>query len=201
MTHKPAQTTVPIHETIANRWSGRAFDAARPVNREQKFALMEAARWAPSCFGDEPWRFIVWDRHHDGAAWDKAFDCLGEWNQQWVKNAALLLLATADSRFRKNGKPNAWGAYDTGAASENLCLQAAAMGLVAHQMGGFDPDKTRRTFAIPEPFQCMAMIAVGHPAPADTLNQELKDAELAPRMRQPLTANFFAAEWGRPVDA
>jgi len=201
MTQKPAQTIVPVHEIIANRWSGRAFDAAQAINREQKLALMEAARWAPSCFGDEPWRFIVWDRHHDGAAWDKAFDCLGEWNQQWVKNAALLFLAAADSRFRKNGKPNAWGPYDTGAASENICLQAAAMGLVAHQMGGFDPDKARRAFTIPEPFQCMAMIAVGHPAPADTLNQELKDAELAPRVRQPLAGNFFAAEWGRPVDA
>ncbi len=199
MTHKPAQTTVPIHDIITMRWSGRAFDATQPVNREQKLALMEAARWAPSCFGDEPWRFIIWDRHHD-ATWDSAFGCLGEWNQQWVKNAALLFLVTANNRFRKNGKPNPWGAYDTGAASENLCLQAAAMGLVAHQMGGFDQDKIRRTFAIPAPFQCIAMIAVGHPAPADVLSSELKDAELAPRTRQPLAANFFAAAWGQPVE-
>ncbi len=199
MSEKPALTGTPIHDLIARRWSGRAFAADRAVTPEQTLALLEAARWAPSCFGDEPWRFIVWDRFRDKANWDRAFACLGEWNQNWVRNASLLLLATANTRFTRNDKPNAWGPYDTGAASENLCLQAVALGLMAHQMGGFDPDAIRREFAIPEAFQCMAMIAVGHPAPPETLEGEYQEAERAPRTRTPLGTHFFAGEWGKPV--
>lgn len=199
MQTKTASTQVDVHDLIARRWSCRAFDASKPVSRKQIVALLEAARWAPSCFGDEPWRFIVWDRNSDEAAWQKAFDCLGEWNQNWVKNAPVLILTTANSVFTKNNNPNHWGQYDTGAAAENLCLQAVAMGLMSHQMGGFDADKTRQTFNIPAQFACMAMIAVGYQAEADVLNEELKQLELAPRARSPLGTHFFEGDWNVPV--
>jgi nitroreductase len=65
--HKPATTRAPIHDLLAARWSPRAFDPERDVTREQITALVEAARWAPSCFGDEPWRFLVWHRTTDEA--------------------------------------------------------------------------------------------------------------------------------------
>lgn len=196
MQRKSAASAFPLHDIIAKRWSCRAFDASRVVSREQIVALMEAARWAPSCFGDEPWRFIVWDRNSDAGTWHKAFDCLVEWNQNWVKNAPILVLVTANSIFRKNGKPNAWGQYDSGAAAENLCLQAVAMGLMAHQMGGFDADKVRKTFDIPEQFSCMAMIAVGYQGEESILNDELRELELAPRSRTPLGEHFFEGSWG-----
>lgn len=201
MQHKIAHTQAPIHDLLARRWSCRAFDPGKPVSREHLIALLEAARWAPSCYGDEPWRFLVWDRNRDQTSWQRAFDCLGEWNQQWVRNAPVLLLATADSLFRKNGNPNRWGQYDTGAAAENLCLQAVALGLMAHQMGGFDADRIRQAFAIPEQFACMAMIAVGYQAEADILNEELKRLELAPRSRSPLGERFFEGGWNVPVAA
>jgi nitroreductase len=199
MIDKPALTATPIHDVLARRWSGRAYDIHKPVSREQLLALLEAARWAPSCFGDQPWRYLVWDRHRDPVAWQKAFECLGEWNQNWVKNAPLLLLATADSHFQKNAKPNRWGQYDTGAASENICLQAVALGLMAHQMGGFDLDKTRKTFNIPDAFTPMAMIAVGYPGAPDMLNDELKTQELAARERHPLGERFFESAWDVPI--
>lgn len=199
MQHKSATTVVPIHDIITKRWSCRAFDAARSVNREQIVALVEAARWAPSCFGDEPWRFLVWDRNTDAAAWQRAFGCLGEWNQNWVKNAPLLLLVTANSIFSKNGKPNAWGQYDSGAAAENLCLQAVAMGLMAHQMGGFDAEKVRDEFGIPAQFSCMAMIAVGYQGEETILDEELKELELAPRARTALGEHFFEGTWGTAI--
>lgn len=199
MQHKTAATAVSIHDLLNRRWSGRAFDASKPVSREQILSLLEAARWAPSCFGDEPWRYIVWDKHSDPVAWEKAFACLGEWNQDWVKNAPVLLLAMANSQFRKNGKPNAWGQYDTGAASENLCLQAVALGLMAHQMGGFDADAARQAFDIPEQFTCMAMIAVGYQTEETVLNDELKQLEVAPRNRSALEENFFEGQWGKGV--
>lgn len=199
MLEKRATTSVPVHDLIARRWSPRAFDRDQPVTREQVLALLEAARWAPSCFGDEPWRFLVWDRHRDAAAWQRAFACLGESNQKWVANAPLLLAAVANSAFDHNGKPNRWAQYDTGAASENLCLQACALGLVAHQMGGFDAEQLKREFSIPDGFTPMAMIAVGHQAPAEILEPDYRERELGPRRRKPIETRFFEGAWGNGI--
>jgi nitroreductase len=196
---KPAITQVPVQQTIAERWSGRAYDASKKVSTEQTLALLEAARWAPSCYGDQPWRFIVWDKHADAASWQKGFDCLMPGNQVWVKDAPLLLLTTANSLFKHNGQPNRWGQYDSGAAAENLCLQAASMGLMAHQMGGFDADKARQVFAIPEQYALMAMMAVGYPADISTLSAEVLERETAPRQRRALGELFFSGAWGKPV--
>lgn len=196
---KPAVTQVSINETIANRWSGRAYDASKPVSRAQIIALLEAARWAPSCFGDEPWRFIVWDKNVDANAWQHAFDCVVPSNQTWVKDAPVLILVCAGTLFGHNQNPNRWAQYDTGAAAENLCLQASHMGLMAHQMGGFNADKTREQFAIPAEYTPMAMIAVGYEGDANNLPDELKARELAARKRKPLGELFFSETWGKPI--
>lgn len=197
---KRARTARPIHDLLARRWSPRAIDPDRPVARDHVVALLEAARWAPSCFGDEPWRYLVWDRSRDTEAWEKAFGCLTERNQAWVRRTPLLFAAVADSLMRRNEKPNRWGQYDTGAASENLCLQATALGLVAHQMGGFDARRLATTFAIPERFTPMAMIAVGHPGDPKDLPEDRQESELAERSRQPFDETCFEGAWGRPVD-
>ncbi|MDZ4140765.1 MAG: nitroreductase family protein [Methylotenera sp.] len=197
---KPAITQVPINETIANRWSGRAYDAGKSVSHVQIITLLEAARWAPSCFGDQPWRFIVWDKYADAAAWQKAFDCLVPGNQDWVKDAPLLMLVCADSLFNHNQTPNRWAQYDTGAAAENLCLQASSMGLMAHQMGGFNADKTRENFAIPVQFTPMAMLCVGYAADITTLEGDILNRETATRSRRPLSELFFAESWGQPIE-
>lgn len=196
---KPAITQTAVHEIIANRWSGRAYDPEKPVTRVQVISLLEAARWAPSCYGDQPWRFIVWNKGEDAAAWQSAFDCLAPGNQGWVKDAPLLVLVCADSLFNHNGQPNRWAQYDTGAAAENLCLQAEALGLMAHQMGGFDPDRTRAVARVPEQFRLMAMISVGHPADPATFRPEVSERETAPRKRRALGELFFAGAWGKPV--
>jgi nitroreductase len=199
MLAKPAAPATPIHDLIAQRWSPRAFDAHKLVTRNQMLALVEAARWAPSCFGDEPWRYIVWDRTQDAASWQKAFDCLAEGNQVWVKNAPVLIAATADPHFRHDGKDNRWSQYDTGAASMSICLQAVALGLAAHQMGGFDAQKLAAAFAIPENITPMAMIAVGYQAEPDILEGEVRANETAPRKRQPLGSLFFDGAWGKAI--
>jgi nitroreductase len=198
---KTANTSVPINAMIANRWSPRAFDASKAVSHEQIIALLEAARWAPSCFGDEPWRFIVWDKNTDAASWQQAFDCLAPSNQTWVKNVPILMLVCADTLFGHNQKENRWAQYDTGAAAENLCLQASSMGLVAHQMGGFNADTARETFKIPAQITPMAMLAIGYEGYANDLPEELKTRELAARKRKPLGETFFAGAWGKPVKA
>lgn len=196
---KPAITQVPIDPTLANRWSGRAYDASKAVSKEQIIALLEAARWAPSCFGDQPWRFVVWDKQTDNKSWQKAFDCLAPANQAWVKDTPVLMLVCADTLFNHNQKPNRWGQYDTGAAAENICLQAASMGLMAHQMGGFDSDKARETFAIPEQYIPMAMLCVGYAADIKTVTGDALDRETAARTRRPLNELFFDGSWGNPI--
>ena len=196
---KTASTSAPINETIANRWSPRAFDASKSVSHAQIVALCEAARWAPSCFGDEPWRFIVWDKNTDEKSWQQAFDCLAPSNQTWVKNAPVLMLICADTLFGHNQTPNRWAQYDTGAAAENCCLQASHMGLAAHQMGGFNADAARDAFNIPAQITPMAMLAIGYEGDANDLPEELKARELAARKRKPLGDLFFAGTWGKPV--
>ncbi len=196
---KLAITQVPINETIANRWSGRAYDASKQVSHMQIIALLEAARWAPSCYGDQPWRFIVWDKNTDVHAWRQAFDCLVPGNQAWVKDAPVLLLTCADTLFNHNQQPNRWAQHDTGAAAENLCLQASGMDLMAHQMGGFNADMAHETFAIPAQYTPMAMIAVGYPADIASLEGEVLAREIAERSRRPLNELFFAGSWGKPV--
>lgn len=196
---KPAKTLHPVHEIVGKRWSPRAMDASKPVSRSDLLSLLEAARWAPSCFGDEPWRYIVWDKFEDEQAWQRAFECLVPGNQLWAKNAPILLISLADTLFEFNHAPNRFGQYDTGAASENLVLQAAALGLAAHQMGGYEPDKARAVFSIPERYVCMSMIAVGHPASPDILDESLREKEIAERTRKPASSRFFEGSWGNPV--
>jgi len=197
--HKPAITQVTIDPTIANRWSGRAYDAAKPVSHEQVLAMLEAARWAPSCFGDQPWRFIVWNKSDDAADWQQAFDCLVPGNQGWAKDAQVLVLVCADTLFAHNQKPNRFAQYDTGAAAENLCLQATALGLMAHQMGGYDADLAREKFKVPEQYTLMAMLTVGYPADISTLSGEALTRETAERSRKPLSELFFTGQWGNSI--
>ncbi len=199
MFNKDIETKVPIHELIAARWSGRAYDPEKLISREQIISMVEAARWAPSCFGDQPWRYIVFDKATNPAGWEKALACLAEGNKSWAKDAPLLLLACADSVLSQNGNPNRWGQYDTGAASLNLSLQATAFGLMVHQMGGFDADKTKTEFSIPEQFSPMAMMTVGYQLAEVAIPEDIKEREYNARARNTLDENFFEGSWNSPL--
>jgi len=199
MQEKYATTSVNIHELIAKRWSPRSFDPNKAISRDDLLALMEAARWAPSCFNDQPWRFVICDKSADPESWQTAFSLLAEKNQLWAKNAPVLILAVATSKFSHNGSPSRWGMYDTGAASMSLCLQATALGLIVHQMGGYDAVKAREVFGLPEDCTPMAMMAVGYQAETDLLADDFKEQETGPRSRAPLAERFYAGCWGKSV--
>lgn len=199
MFEKKAGTRVPINDLLARRWSGRAYDPDRSLSRAQITALLEAARWAPSCFGDQPWRYIVCDRDSNPEAWRRALQCLSEGNQGWAGAAPLLLLAVACTTFSSSGKHNRWAQYDTGAASMSLCIQATDMGLMVHQMGGFDSGRAKQAFGVPADHEAMAVIAVGYQLPREQIPEERRDRELAPRRRLPLEENFYEGTWGEPA--
>ncbi|MGB1799217.1 MAG: nitroreductase family protein [Gammaproteobacteria bacterium] len=199
MFSKKIETKAAIHELIASRWSGRAYDSERFVSEEDILSLIEAARWAPSCYGDQPWRFIIFNKAINESAWQQAIDCLSEGNRAWAKDAPLLLLSVADSVLSKNGSPNRWAQYDTGASTENLCLQATALGLMVHQMGGYDADKARELFSIPEQFTPMAMMTVGYQLAEDKIPEDMKEREYNERARNTLDENFFDGTWNKPI--
>jgi len=198
MSHERANAHTDIHDIIARRWSPRAFDPERPVEADALATCLEAARWAPSCFGEEPWRFVVCDRHADKAAWQRLHDCLTEKNRLWAGKVPVLILACADSVFRMGGNPNRWAQYDTGAAVVSLCLQATALGLASHQMGGFEIDKARAGFAIPTEYTPMTVVALGHQAHVDRLDEGFHAPELGARRRRELGEHFYAGAWNTP---
>jgi nitroreductase len=197
MIPKAIDVSSPIHPLIEQRYSGVSFDATRAVSRQNLRTFAEAARWAPSCFGDEPWRFIICNKQDDPVAWDKAFSCLTDSNKKWCQSAPVLIVTCASLVFDHNGNPNSFGPYDTGAAALSFCLQAAALGLMTHQMAGFSGDQARELFMIPGTASPLAMMALGYQLPFEKLPEQFKAKELAARKRKPLAEHFFAGAWGK----
>lgn len=173
----------PALTNMLKRHSGRQYALDKLVSKDQIEALVEAARWAPSCYGDEPWRYILCNKENNQESYDKLLACLVEFNQGWAKNAPLLIAVVAKNNFTHNGEPNAWGPYDTGAASMNLCNAAVELGLMAHQMAGFDSAAVSKAFGVSEEYKVLSVIAVGYEVENPT--------DLAERKRKPVEDVFF----------
>lgn len=194
---KPALVDYPIDELMRRRWSPRVFEDGRAVEREKILILLEAARWAPSCFNDQPRYFLVFDGS-DVELLEGARACLSPGNA-WALKAPVLMLSVARETFEKNGKPNRWAQHDVGLATENLLLEVVELGLAAHAMAGYDADRARSEFGIPEGFTPIAMIAIGYPYRGDlnNLDEKLRAREVAPRERKPIGATAFAGSWDK----
>ena len=147
-----------IDKLFINRWSPRSFTGGS-ITKEQLMELLEAARWAPSCFNEQPWRIIYGFR--GTPAWDKLFSLMGEFNQGWTKNCSALGLIVSRNTFNKNDKPNKVHSFDCGSWWMSLALQARMNGLYAHGMAGFDYEKAQEVFSIPSAYTIEAMFAVG----------------------------------------
>ncbi|MBD2213257.1 nitroreductase family protein [Nostoc linckia FACHB-104] len=193
MTQKLAPTQYPVHDFIRSRWSPRAF-SDRAVEPEKLLSLLEAARWAPSSYNHQPWSFIVATKE-DATEYNRLLSTLVEFNQGWAKNAPILILAIAKIRT-DDGKTNRHAFHDVGLALENLILQATSLGLFAHQIGGFNPEKAREVYQIPEDYEPATVVTVGYPGDPQNLPDGLRDRELAPRTRKPLTEFVFTGKWG-----
>ena len=196
---KPAITDHPIHDLLRRRWSPRAF-SERPVEAQRLASLFEAARWAPSSFNAQPWRFFVATKD-DPAAYGRLLDCLRPQNARWAQNAPVLIISVARLDFAGDRGANRHARHDLGLATENLVLQAVALGLAAHQMAGFFPDKARAALGIPEGYEAVTAIAVGYPGDPEDLPPETKARELQRRERQPLSELVFTDAWERPWTA
>lgn len=168
------ESTYPINPLILNRWSPRAM-TGEDLDNEEIMSLFEAARWAPSSYNNQPWRFIYAKRNTEH--WERMFSLLADGNKSWAKNSALLVVVISRKNFEYNEKPARTHQFDTGSAWENLALEAFSRGIVAHGMQGFDYDKARSDLEIPIDFEVMAMIAMGKKGPRENLPPELKEKE------------------------
>ncbi len=194
---KPAATERPLVAEIRQRWSPRAFDPDREIEPAIVATLLEAARWAPSSFNDQPWRYLVFDRS-DPEARARAEACLFDGNA-WARNAALLIISAGGRTSDRTGRENRFALHDTGMANMNLVLQAVAHGLVTHQMGGYDRGRARAEFNVPEEFELASMIAVGYPGDASAMEPGLREREAAPRDRRDICEFAFDGTWDRPL--
>lgn len=191
---KLAATQYPVHELIQRRWSPRAF-ADRGVEPAVLLRLVEAARWAPSCFNEQPWRYLVATRENP-AEFERMLACLVEGNQLWAKQAPVLMISVARLAFAHNNQPNRHAFHDVGAASAFLTFQATALGLYVHQMAGIHVDRAKETYEIPEGFEAVAGIALGYLGDPSTLPDSLRERETMPSSRQALEAMVFGGRWG-----
>jgi nitroreductase len=191
---KPATTSEPIHDALAHRWSPRAFNS-RPVEPEKLRSLFEAARWAASSYGAQPWFFIVGTKD-DPENYKRVLDTFVEFNQGWAKGAPVLALSVARHKFEHNGETNRHAFHDVGQAVANLATQATVLGLAVHQMAGIDPEKARKIFDVPEGYEVVAGMAIGYPGDPAALPDQLRERELAPRDRKPLSSFVFTGKWG-----
>ena len=191
---KPADSSAPLADLIAERWSPRALDETGEVTWDQVRALLEAARWAPSFGNTQPARYLVGLRGDD--TFQRILGTLTTRNQAWAHRAGALMVAVMVTRNEKGEVP--YAEYGLGLASQNLVLQAVAEGLVAHQMAGFDADAVRREFDVPADAVPRVAIAIGVQADAGVLGENRAvERERSTRSRIPLPDLAYAGTWGK----
>ncbi len=181
-TQSKRQSNFKINPLILGRWSPRSM-TAEELDDNTIMSIFEAARWAPSSYNNQPWRFIYAKKNT--LYCNKLFYLLAEPNKIWARNAALLVVVISSKNFEYNGKFSITHQYDTGAAWENLALEASSRGLVVHGMQGFDYEKARQNLEIPDEFDVMAMIAIGKKGQKENLPPNLQEKE-TPNYRKPL---------------
>ncbi len=173
-----------LPEIFMKRHSGTEYQTI-PLTEDQIQALVQAARWTPSSYNDQPWNFIFCDQFTNPEAYLKAVDSI--YGQEWVESAPLLVIAVVRSNFLYNEEFNDWAEYDTGAAVLSMSLAATELGLMAHQIGGFDREQIQEDFNIPEGYTPITITAIGY---------ESETPSETSRIRRSVEENFFEAEWG-----
>lgn len=187
-----------ILPVLTQRRSPRAY-SNKAVPTEVVEQIFTAASSAASCFGEQPWRYIVGSQSTSPEAFQKILGGLMEFNQAWAKNAGVLGVGVAKLNFSHDGNPNGWAKYDVGQSTATLAVEATELGLQIHQMAGFSPDALRAAFSIPEGFDPVVVFTLGYPGPTSDLPDPLREREEAPRTRKPLGEFLFEGAW--PTEA
>jgi len=191
---KVRESEYKVLDLIKGRWSPRAM-TGETISKDELFSLFEAAKWAPSASNEQPWRILYALRGTPD--WDLFFNLFVEGNQIWVKNAAAILIFLS-KKINSRGGDSVTHSYDTGAAWENLALQAVSQNLVVHGMAGFDYERAKKDLNIPDHMRVEASAAVGKPAPKETLPEKLAAREV-PSTRRPLEKTVAQGQWTEEI--
>jgi nitroreductase len=199
MTQANARTADhPIDPLFLERWSPRAFTDA-PISERDLLTLLEAARWAPSSFNSQPWRFLYARRHTQH--WPQFLGLLSEYNQSWARTAAALVILVSKTTLLPRGTDKEVASYthslDAGAAWANLALQATRSGWAAHGMAGFDVARTAVELGVPADYRVEAAIAIGQPGDKSMLPEPLRARE-QPSDRLPLSQLAWEGRFRTP---
>ena len=194
---KQRKANYPISPIILNRWSSRAM-TGEEISDETLMTLFEAARWAPSSFNNQPWRFIYAKRN--SSYWQIFLGLLEPANREWAQNAAVLIVMVSHNVFDYDGRPSRTHSFDTGAAWENLALQGSMLGLVVHGMEGFNYEKASQVLNIPEMYTVEAMAALGVYGNVEKLPKKLQDVDF-PNDRKPLKEIIFEGSFDSTVSS
>lgn len=193
---KPAFTEVGILPALAERWSPCAI-SPEPVPEEALKAMFEAARWAPSAYNEQPWRWVI--ATSEDPVWHAQLAALiMPGNRVWAERAPVLILTAAKERYSHNGQSNPYAWHDLGMATAQLSAEATARGLVVHQMAGFFADAARAQLQIPPEYTPVSMLAVGFPGRVEELPENLRPRDLAPRKRKEIQDLVFNGRWPLP---
>jgi nitroreductase len=159
-----------IDPIFVNRWSPRALE--RDMSEEDLMALFEAARWAPSSYNNQHWRFIY--ATHEDEEFEEFKDLLSDFNREWAKEGYALVVIASKTTFDYNGEEAPTHSFDTGSAWENLALEATKRDLVAHGMQGFDYEEAQEKLGVPKGFEVEAMIAIGSKGDESSLDEDFR---------------------------
>ena len=195
---KMAKTDYPINEIISKRWSARAF-STKPVEKLKLLSILEAARWAPSSRNEQPWRYIVFTNANPEML-KKAQSVLKEINN-YAKRAPILICAITKKIYSDNASPNRLHFHDLGGANENMFLEAFNQGLIMHEMGGFDVQRAKEIFDVPNDYEIGIMIAIGYQDAYHVLPERLRHKSFTPRERKPLSEIVFIEKIGNGIKA
>jgi nitroreductase len=189
---KKAQTSVPIHPILADRWSPRSFDPAALISTEDMTAFLEAARWAPSSYNFQPWRFIISRRGDE--TFQKICESLSGFNQVWAPTASALVAVVVEQKTEGHIYPPI-ALFDTGLAVSQLTIEAAHRGFIVHPMIGFDKEKMNKSFDISGQRDCIVILAIGRQGPAENLPEgQAREREGLPRERNELSELIISGE-------
>jgi nitroreductase len=187
MSDNPRSADYPIDEQFLQRWSPRAF-TGESIDQATLLSFLEAARWAPSAYNSQPWRFLYARR--DTPDWERYLDLLNEFNRGWAQHASALVIVISKTTFTAPGAseegPALWHTFDTGAGWAYFALQASLSGWYTHGMAGFDQALTRQELKIPEGYDLHAAIAIGKLGDKSQLPEYLQGREV-PSGRKPLS--------------
>jgi len=193
----PTINNFKINALSEQRWSPRAF-SAKPVEKQKLQSILEAARWAPSAYNEQPWRFIVGQLGDD--TYGNILSTLVDWNKLWAGNAPVFILNLAKKTFTHNGSQNVTFKYDLGQAVGIMTLEAVNQGLCTHQMSGFDANKAAELFNIPDDFQAVSVTAIGYYGATDELPEDMAGMEKNPRERNDIESIVFGKIFGQSFE-